>query len=1205
MTRRKNTTIAILVLLGFAAGPAIAGVAEIVAQMPAKDPATGQPLLEALVKLGPAGVKELCGMINPPAKPDDAKARFALHGIVLHTKRPGAEADRAMVEGVLIGAMTAAKDTEVKAFFVRQLQLTGSDAAVAPLGKLLGDETLCEPTTQALLRIGTAGCVAQLRAALAGAEGGRRLTLVRALGDARDAASAKAILPHAAAEDRTLRHAAWFALANIGDASATAALAKAAESKGNYERAVGTKYYLLLARRLAEGGDKAACAKICRGLLASRTGPTDGNVRCAALTVLADATGPAAVDEVLAGVSDKSTYVRDTALKILGGMKAPGVTKKLIAAIDGASPQLQAAIIGALGRSGDASAADAVAAKLTDKEKPVRLAAIDAIGRVAPAKAAAALAKVAKAGEADEIAAAKTALLTLKAPGVSADVAAGLGGASPAGKVALLEVLAARGATDQSPAVFATLEDSDADVRKAAIRALLGVAGPDNAGQIVDRLLKAASSADRAEYRRVLVQFCRASEQGPKPVLAALPKATGPQRATLLDALAAIGGDQALTAVLADAKSSDEAVKDAAVRALTAWTDAAAAGQLLEIARSSDNDVHKVLALRGYVRLVGEPSDRPVAETVAMYEKALAVAAGASEKKLVLGGLGNVRSVEALALAGGCLADAALTEVAAAAAVKIACPASRRDKGLRGPVVAEVLEKVVEAAKNKRTVELAKQYLATLPKPKKRSAAYDLLNAPVLARGAEAPKGPAGQKKPDEPALPPLPKPDAEGFIPLFNGKDLTGWVGATKGYAVENGVMFCMPKGGGNLYTAHQFGDFILKFEFKLPEGANNGLGIRTPMGVNAAYQGMELQVLDDSAERYAKLRPEQYHGSIYDVVAAKRGHQKPVGQWNTQEVRAIGPKITVILNGATIVDADLDEVRKTIDPKKLAKHPGLNRAGGHIGWLGHGSKVEFRNIRIKPIAPYTGEPPKAMQPKPKKRAAEAAKGAAGQKDPPAPAKEALPPLSKPVPDVSNVPPKGFAALFNGKDLTNWKGLVGNPKTRAKMTPEKLAAEQKTANERMVQNWKVVDGTLVFSGKGKALCTAKDYGDFEMYVDWKIHKGGDSGIYLRGTPQVQIWDPAKWPEGSGGLYNNKKNSRKPLVCADNPIGQWNRFRIKMVGERVWVWLNGQLVVDNTVMENYWERDKPIYPTGQIELQNHGSTLWFRNVFIREIPREK
>lgn len=202
----------------------------------------------------------------------------------------------------------------------------------------------------------------------------------------------------------------------------------------------------------------------------------------------------------------------------------------------------------------------------------------------------------------------------------------------------------------------------------------------------------------------------------------------------------------------------------------------------------------------------------------------------------------------------------------------------------------------------------------------------------------------------------------------------------------------------------------------------------------------------------------------------------------------------------------------------------------------------------------------------------------------------------------LAQQPPEGFVPLFNGKDLAGWKGLVGNPETRAKMSPEQLAAEQAKADEAMRAHWKAQDGIIVFDGKGDSLCTAKDYANFELLVDWKILPEGDSGIYLRGSPQVQIWDTAKWPEGSGGLYNNKKNPAKPLKCADKPIGEWNSFRIKMIGDRVSVWLNDQLVVDNTILENYWDYNKPIYPSGQIELQNHGNTLYFRNIYIKELP---
>lgn len=405
------------------------------------------------------------------------------------------------------------------------------------------------------------------------------------------------------------------------------------------------------------------------------------------------------------------------------------------------------------------------------------------------------------------------------------------------------------------------------------------------------------------------------------------------------------------------------------------------------------------------------------------------------------------------------------------------------------------------------------------------------------------------------------------GFVSLFNGKDLTGWklVGQRgAGYGVTNGVLYCAKGGGGNLFYDKEFSDFVLRFEFKLEPHSNNGLGIRTPLQGDAAYLGMELQILGEGYP--GALRPEQYHGSVYDVFAAKRGALKKPGEWNVQEVTANGRHIRVVLNGQEILNADLNAVT---DAKVLAKHPGLLRDKGYIGFLGHNDYVEFRNIRIKDIS---------------KR----------EKD--------------------NTPPEGFTALFNGDDLRGWKGLLkapnDNPIKRAALSPEARAEAQKEADDNMRAHWTVQDGTLVFDGKGRSLCTDKDYADFEFLVDWKITSHDDSGIYLRGTPQVQIWDPHTKPTkagsevGSGGLYNNQKNPSKPTKVADKPIGEWNRFRILMQGEKVTVFLNNELVVHNVTLENFWDRAQPIFPSGQIELQNHGDQLWFKNIYIRELPRK-
>ncbi len=196
------------------------------------------------------------------------------------------------------------------------------------------------------------------------------------------------------------------------------------------------------------------------------------------------------------------------------------------------------------------------------------------------------------------------------------------------------------------------------------------------------------------------------------------------------------------------------------------------------------------------------------------------------------------------------------------------------------------------------------------------------------------------------------------------------------------------------------------------------------------------------------------------------------------------------------------------------------------------------------------------------------------------------------------NKPREGFQALFNGKDLTGWQGLVELP-DRSKLTLNQLAKKQQEANAKFLPHWTVQNGVLHYDGKGHSLQTAKDYGNFELWVDWKIGPKGDSGIYIRGNPQVQIWDN---PVGSGGLFNNQKNPRNPTKKADKPVGEWNTFRIFMRGDKVTVSLNGELVVDNVTMENIWERGKPLPARGPIELQHHGNPLWFKNIYIKELP---
>lgn len=398
---------------------------------------------------------------------------------------------------------------------------------------------------------------------------------------------------------------------------------------------------------------------------------------------------------------------------------------------------------------------------------------------------------------------------------------------------------------------------------------------------------------------------------------------------------------------------------------------------------------------------------------------------------------------------------------------------------------------------------------------------------------------------------------------PLFNGKDFTGWEG--EGYTITDGVITCSPKGR-FLQTEKEYANYILDFEFKLPPGGNNGLGIHYPGSGDAAYVGMECQILDDTAEKYAKLEEGQFHGSLYKLAPAKRGFLKPVGEWNKQRVTVNGSKVIVELNGTIILDADLAELAKA-----HPDHEGVKRRSGHIAFCGHGDPVSFRNILIEEL-----------------------------------------------PASATVAPKQegeFVSIFNSNDFTGWKFPEGHKghwivkdgvihydgKSEAKS--KDLWTEKSYSDFVLKIDWRwagpahakrmrpVLDQTT--GG------TKKDSNGKDMMVEVDEL---DSGIYLRGNnrSQVNIWN---WPCGSGEVYGYRTSEKflpeiraalVPKVKADKPIGEWNTFEITMKGDRLTVVLNDQTVIENAQL--------PGVPTsGELALQHHGSALEFKNIAIKEL----
>ena len=392
----------------------------------------------------------------------------------------------------------------------------------------------------------------------------------------------------------------------------------------------------------------------------------------------------------------------------------------------------------------------------------------------------------------------------------------------------------------------------------------------------------------------------------------------------------------------------------------------------------------------------------------------------------------------------------------------------------------------------------------------------------------------------------------ASAYRPLFDQRALVAWncvPGGDGAFEVQEGVLVSRPGRSGRLFSERRYADFILRFEFQSEGGATCGLAVRAPEQGDPAVVGLELQLGSDADLGGTPLGG---HGTVTGLGAVSGGYLRGAEKWNQQEIICEGRRVRSVLNGRLIQDLDLNRYPQ---PEVFLRRPGLLAEDGRIGLVSRGGRVMLRGVRVKEL---------------------------------------------PRPFLLNMAPDGFQRLFDGRTLSHWQGLVGDPPTRAKMPAGEGKVARIQADHLMTRDWEVRDGALVYRGKGfDNLCTRDQFGNFELLVDWRIPAGSDSGIYLRGCPQVQIWDRA---EGSGGLFNNQTHPSRPLTRADRVPGSWNRFRIIMVGERVTVMLNDELVVHNVVMENYWERGLPVYARGPVELQAHETPVAFRNICIRELP---
>ena len=885
-----------------------AEIQKILLKYPAQNAAELDKQSYEILRLGKDGILSVCRLLVPPGEADDSRVRFALGGLTTYVNQTGKEDLRKLYAKAVIKALDSASDKNVKAFLIRQLQRCGKKESVRSLKKYLSDPRLSEQVVLALLTIGSFEAETVLLRSLNSVPQNNKASIIKALGELRSQRAVGKILKVSSIRDRELRSAAHFALANIGDPRAEDVLNKVAIAAGPYERAQAPSLYLLFAQRLAEHGQKQLCLNICRELIQSYMSPQESHVACAALAKMADVLEEKVFDDLLVGMDSPSKEFRMKALELSDRIPGQEATARWIERLENSRPEVRAEIIGMLEKRGDTSVLPVILSELKSEAPIVRLAAIPAAVGLGNSSVLHELWPMLLSGSKEEIEVLKLAFLSFPTDLIVPQAGRIMNDVPLPARIALIEILSERQAKEYAEVVFEQAETEDETLRETALTALERLSGQEDLPLLLEMLLAAEENKEILLLQNAVVASANLitdKESRADLLLSALETSEGKNFLDLLRILPRIGGTKALQIVIEKTGSEDARIQSVAVYSLAMWPDIAALEEVCRVIQTTENPTFRYVSLQGYIRLIQEAELTPEKQ-YSLLEEVFTAAVEPEDKKVIISGLSRIKSEQSLQKVVSFLQDPELQLNATRAVTRIVLP-GEEESGLSGPDVEAALKQAAGIVEDRDMINQIKDYLEVLW--------------------------------------------EQDGFISLFNGKDLSGWIGNTSGYEADEGKLIVFPdRGSGNLYTEQQFSDFILRFEFRLTPGANNGLGIRAPLKGDAAYLGMELQILDNTADKYKDLKSYQYHGSIYGVVPAKRGCLKPVGEWNTEEVIASGKRITVKLNGTVIVDADItDAVQNgTMDGRE---HPGLKNEKGHIGFLGHGSHVEFSRIWIKEL--------------------------------------------------------------------------------------------------------------------------------------------------------------------------------------------------------------------------------------------------------------
>ncbi|WP_167604822.1 family 16 glycoside hydrolase [Maribellus sediminis] len=1100
-------------------------VADLLAQMPAKNLAQLDNAMAEFYQMGSEGFQKLAGLLVPPGTGDDTAVRFALNSFSRYASDFGREKEKAFAEENLLIAIKKQSDVEVSTFLMNQLNLVGGIKTVEALPGYLTNEALVEPATQAMLATGVHAAAEKFLEALPTAPESAKMTLIRALGQLKCKRAVAQITPFATSDNLSMRKTALTALAEIGSPDSYKTLLKAASDVDfKYDAANAAESFIVYTDRLGAQDETDLMKKACKAIFKANGSADQLHNYSSALFISAKYLGNEVTPMLLVAVNNPDKAFRYSVLNIAEKTGDIADTRLWVEKAASETAEVKADIISMLGRRGDTYATAFVNSNLEASAETVRQEAIVALAQLQGKETIPTL--VAHLTEGQDIETTKATLNTLLDKEHLYTLEAALKNSNNETKAAFIELVAAKSGSQYFNEVLATTASNNTVEKTAAFNALKSISNYDNTDALLKLLHSVSDLTEIAETQAAIIAATtniEAEKHENGKVLTALKSSNKKER--LFPILPKIGGPVALETVTNYFNNGSGTVKGAAFEALASWTAYEASQPLFEVCKTSEGDYRRK-AFSNYVRLV-RSADIPDDQKLLQYRKVMAYAQTDEDKNNVISSIGRLKTFLSLVYLERYFNEEELAPTVAYACMRIAMPGSDESTGMSGEIVRRILEK----AKNTLSGEDSQydriniqKYLDEMPKDKGFVSMFNgknldgwqgmLLNGNPIAIaklsdeerakeqveadkkmlenwsvkdgqivfsgkganlvsvkrykdfemivdwkitkegdsgiylrgtpqvqiwdtsrvevGAQVGSGGLYNNNADNVRNPLLVADNPvdewntfritmigenvtvylngelvvdnvrmdnywdrsipifsegtielqahgnelafrdvyvreidtknigltqeeinEGFVTLFNGKNLDGWQGNLTDYYAENGILVVNPKmgGHGNLFTENEYSDFVFRFEFKLTPGANNGLGIRAPLEGDAAYVGMELQILDNTAPIYANLHDYQYHGSVYGVIPAKRGYLNPVGDWNYEEVTVKGSKIKIVLNGVTIVDGDIKEASKngTLDGNN---HPGLKRDKGYIGFLGHGSELYFRNIRIKDLS-------------------------------------------------------------------------------------------------------------------------------------------------------------------------------------------------------------------------------------------------------------